>query len=303
MFVVGAGGQLSTALEERAAEYGATVKLLGFPELDLSSSPEAIEKQVLDAAKAMDAQVIVNAAAYTAVDKAEDEPELAMAINGIAPGAIARAAKTMSVPVIHVSTDYVFDGRKDGKWQEDDPTGPLGVYGRTKLAGELVVADATDDHVILRTAWVYAPFGANFVKTMLRLASEGRDEISVVADQFGCPTSVIDIADSIFLVTHNLLQSPGRESLRGTFHLVGEGDANWADFAREIFRGAQIRGAPFAFVRDIATADYPTKAVRPANSRLDTSKITRVHNVYMPPWKKSLDSVLDRLIGPLKIAD
>lgn len=296
MFVVGTGGQLSTALSERASIYNARVQLLGFPELDLSTSPDAAEQRVFDAAKAMGADVIVNAAAYTAVDKAEDEPELAMAVNGAAPGAIARVAERLGVPVIHVSTDYVFDGEGEGWRVEEDGTGPLGVYGRTKLAGEHEVVAATKNHVILRTAWVYAPFGANFVKTMLRLAAEGRTDVGVVADQYGCPTSVLDIADAIFTVARNLISNPRQANLRGIFHLVGGGEANWAEFARAIFEGARLRGAPSAAVRDLATAEYPTKAKRPANSRLDTGKIARLHGIHMPAWRKSLDVVLDRLI-------
>ncbi|MEN3931046.1 dTDP-4-dehydrorhamnose reductase [Microvirga sp. W0021] len=302
IFVIGAGGQLSTALEERAEQHGTTVALLGYPELDLSASPELVETQIFKAVSAFGAQILVNAAAYTAVDKAEDEPELAQAINGVAPGIIAQVAARLSIPCIHVSTDYVFDGTAEGYRKEDDPTSPLGVYGQTKLSGEMAVAAATTDHAILRTAWVYAPFGANFVKTMLRLASEGRTELGVVADQYGCPTSVLDIADAIFKVASNLNAKPDDATLRGIFHLVGAGEANWAEFARAIFAGATLRGAPSAAVKDLTSAEYPTKAKRPFNSRLDTSKIKHIHNVTMPDWKLSLDIVLDRLIGSKKSA-
>lgn len=297
LFVIGTGGQVSTALDERATHHDVEITAVGFPALDLSAPPEAIERVVFEAARASNAQAIVNTAAYTAVDKAEDEPEIAMAINGTAPGAIARAAAALKIPVVHISTDYVFDGAKDGLWLEDDPKAPLGVYGRTKLAGELAVAEAAPDHATLRTAWVYAPFGANFAKTMLRLASEGKTEVSVVADQHGCPTSALDIADAICVVTRNLVDQPDNANLRGVFHLVGEGATNWAEFARAIFDGARERSAPFATVRDITTSDYPTKAKRPANSRLDTSRIKRFHGIETPPWRNSLDVVLNRLTG------
>lgn len=296
LLMIGTGGQVSTALAERAEKHNVEITALGYPALDLAASAETIRQAVIEAARACNAQAIVNTAAYTAVDKAEDEPDLAMAVNGIAPGAIASAADAMKIPVVHISTDYVFDGGKDGLWLEDDPKAPLGVYGRTKLAGEIAVSDAAADHVTLRTAWVYAPYGANFVKTMLRLASEGKKEISVVADQFGCPTSALDIADAICIVAHNLVAEPDNTELRGVFHLVGEGETNWAGFARAIFDGARDRNAPFASVRDIVTSEYPTKAKRPANSRLDISRIARLHGVRPPPWKKSLDVVLNRLI-------
>lgn len=296
LFVIGTGGQVSTALDEHFSHHDVEITALGFPALDLSAPVEAIERVVLEAARVSNAQAIVNSAAYTAVDKAEDEPELAMAINGAAPGAIARAAAALKIPVVHISTDYVFDGAKDGLWLEDDPKAPLGVYGRTKLAGEIAVAEAAPDHATLRTAWVYAPFGANFAKTMLRLASEGKTEVGVVADQYGCPTSALDIADAICVVARNLVERSDPD-LRGVFHLVGEGATNWSGFARAIFEGAKERAAPFAGVRDIATSDYPTKAKRPANSRLDTSKIKCFHGIETPPWRSSLNVVLNRLIG------
>lgn len=296
MLVIGTSGQLSTALAEGTEAHGMRVQCLGFPELDLGASPEAITHQVAEAARAMQARVIVNAAAYTAVDKAEDEPAVAEAVNGAAPGAIARAAAMLTIPVIQISTDYVFDGTHDGWWQEDDATGPLGVYGRTKLNGERAVSGATPDHAILRTAWVYAPYGANFVRTMLRLAAEGRSELGVVGDQIGCPTSVLDIADAVFKVARNLVERPDQAELRGVFHLVGKGEASWAEFAEAIFTGARERGAPAALVKSITTADYPTRAQRPANSRLDSGKIARLHGVEMPAWKTSLNIVLDRLL-------
>lgn len=297
MFVVGTGGQLSTALQERAQAHDWDAVAVGHTEIDLSENPDVIVAKVMASAQSAAADVIVNAAAYTAVDKAEDEPSLAEAVNGVAPGALAIAAQRLNLPLIHVSTDYVFDGKQAGHWCEDDTPNPLGVYGLTKLMGEKAVAEATQNHAILRTAWVYAPFGANFVRTMLRLAAEGRQEIGVVADQVGCPTNVLDIADAIFAVARNMVSQPQRDDLRGVFHLVGEGETSWAEFAKAIFEGAQKRGAPIAHVKAIATADYPTKAQRPENSRLSTDKIKRLHGINMPNWKSSLDGVLDRLLN------
>ena len=239
---------------------------LSRPVLDLTASPSQIVEAVINAGS--NATVIVNAAAYTAVDKAESEVDIAMAVNGMGAGAVATAAQKLSVPVIHLSTDYVFDGSKNGPWLETDDTKPTGAYGRSKLAGEAQVRAAAVRHVIVRTAWVYSPFGQNFVKTMLRLASEGRSSLNVVGDQTGSPTSAFDIADAIFAVARRLTSEPANETLYGTFHLAGAGQTNWADFAREIFRGARERHGPYADVVPIPTSGYPTPADRPKKLRV-----------------------------------
>jgi len=291
IIVIGREGQVARALAERAPAHGAKAVLLGRPKLDLAD-PSGIEDILLDTG----GDLIVNSAAYTAVDQAESEPELAEAINGIGAGAVAGAAATMNVPVIQISTDYVFDGAAGRPYREEDETRPLGVYGSSKLLGEQAVADATGNHAILRTAWIYSPFGKNFVRTMLRLAAD-RDEIGVVADQVGSPTSALDIADGVLAVGKNLVEKPQDSALRGIFHMAGEGFASWADFAQEIFAASARLGGPGARVRPIATADYPTPAKRPANSRLDCGKLASIHGVALPPWQTSLEACIRRLVG------
>jgi dTDP-4-dehydrorhamnose reductase len=286
--VTGTAGQVVTSLIERGAAAHEVVAI-GRPDLDLANSPSVI--RALEAA-APDA--IVSAAAYTAVDKAETESDLAHAVNGAGAGAVAQAARTLGVPFIHISTDYVFDGTLDRPYRESDATGPTGVYGASKLAGEQAVLQTHGGNsAILRVAWVYSPFGGNFVKTMLRLAGD-RDEVSVVADQVGNPTSALDIADGILKVASNLV-SDSDPSLRGLFHMTAQGEGSWADFAEAIFAASAARGGPSATVRRIGTADYPTPAKRPTNSRLDCGHIAQVHGLTLPDWRVSLDVVMDRL--------
>ncbi len=287
--VTGQSGQVVLAMLERAP-LGVTVTALGRPELDL----ERIETIGL-AITASRPDVIVNAAAFTAVDLAESQEETALLVNGAAAGEVAKAAAMLGVPVIQISTDYVFDGALALSYREDDPVGPISAYGRSKLAGEQAVAAATDNHAILRTAWVYSPFGKNFVKTMLRLA-ETRDEIGVVADQAGCPTSALDIADAIFAVARNLVERPDDAGLRGLFHMGAQGEAVWADVAEAIFAQRAAHGGSPVSVRRIATRDYPTPALRPANSRLDCSKLAAAHGVTLPDWHVSLASCVTRLL-------
>jgi dTDP-4-dehydrorhamnose reductase len=290
IIVIGKEGQVARALAERAPAHGAKTILLGRPKLDLAD-PSGIEDILFETG----GDVIVNTAAYTAVDQAEAEPELVEAINGIGAGVVAGAAAAMKVPIIQISTDYVFDGTADHPYREDDEVRPLGVYGSSKLLGEQAVAAEAEDHVILRTAWIYSPFSRNFVKTMLRLAAE-RDEIAVVSDQVGSPTSAHDIADGILSISRNLIEKPEERSLRGLFHMVGAGFASWAEFAAEIFELSARFGGPSARVRPIATVDYPTPAKRPANSRLDCTKLAKVHGVTLPPWRSSLKACVRRLI-------
>lgn len=295
--VTGRNGQVATALIERAASAGHTVIAVGRPDLDLAEDGDATA--VFAAVKP---DVIVSAAAHTAVDKAESEADLAFAINGRGAGRVAKAAAALGVPVIHLSTDYVFDGSKPTAWVESDPVAPLGVYGASKLAGEEAVLGSGARAVVLRVAWVHSPFGANFVKTMLRLA-ETRDRLGVVADQIGAPTSAFDIADGILTVATNLLARPADPALEGVFHMgAGGPDASWADFAEAIFEGTAARGLKVPAVDRIATSAYPTPAKRPARSRLDSSKLARVHGVVLPDWRGSLELVLDRLEGPRRAA-
>lgn len=293
LIVIGKEGQVARSLAERAPAHEVTAVLLGRPQLDLAD-PSGIE----DILRETGGDLIVNAAAYTAVDQAEAEPELAEAINGIGAGVIAGAAAAMGVPLVHLSTDYVFDGSLDRPYREEDAVNPLGTYGRSKLLGEEAVAAGTEDYAILRTAWIYSPFGKNFVKTMLRLARD-RDEIGVVADQVGSPSSALDLADGILTVGKNLLAKPEDRSLRGVFHMAGTGHASWAAFASEIFALSARFGGPTARVRPIATADYPTPAKRPANSRLDTTRLRTIHEVSLPPWQNSLAACVERLVAEM----
>lgn len=287
--VTGQAGQVVTSLVERGRLLGHDVIAIGRPQLDLSD-PESVARALAAAAP----DVIVSAAAYTAVDKAETESDLAFAVNGAGAGAVAEAAKRLGVPLVHISTDYVFDGTLERPYHEGDPTAPTGVYGASKLAGEeAVLATLPDNSAVLRVAWVYSPFGNNFVKTMLRVAG-GRDEVSVVADQLGNPTSALDIADGVLAVAANLVADRD-PALRGVFHMTASGEASWADFANAIFKESAERGGPSASVRPITTADYPTPATRPANSRLDCSRISKVHGVALPEWQGALATVIERL--------
>lgn len=287
--VTGKSGQVVTALLERGEATGHEVIALGRPELDLAD-PASVARMLQAAAP----DIIVSAAAYTAVDKAETEVDLAHAVNGVGAGAVARAAKILRVPLIHVSTDYVFDGSLARPYREDDATGPTGVYGASKLAGEQAVLDAyPEGSAVLRVAWVYSPFGNNFVKTMLRLAGD-RGQVSVVADQVGNPTSALDIADGILMVASNLVASDDA-ALRGVFHMTASGEASWVEFAEEIFAASAANGGPCANVKRITAADYPTPATRPSNSRLDCGKIKQVHGVALPDWRSALRAVITRL--------
>ena len=288
--VTGREGQIVRSLIERASGTDIDIVPLGRPELDLAGPAEAIASAVEAAAP----DAIVSAAAYTQVDKAETEPDVAFAINEGGSRAIARAAGMLRVPLIHLSTDYVFDGTKPSPYVEEDATRPTGVYGASKLAGEQAVLAEHPDSVVLRTAWVYSPFGSNFVKTMLRLASD-REEVAVVADQRGNPTSALEIADGVLRVAANL-HSGSDPARRGIFHMTGSGDANWAEFAQAIFALSAAGGGPSARVKPIRSADYPTAAKRPANSRLDSSKLARVHGVSLPEWRSSLKDVIPRLL-------
>ncbi|CAN7614958.1 dTDP-4-dehydrorhamnose reductase [Pararhizobium sp. LjRoot235] len=293
LLVTGREGQVVRSLLERATLHpDIEVLALGRPEFDLST-PGTLPAVIKD----LRPDVVISAAAYTAVDQAETEEELARVINAHAAGVIAETAQVLQIPIIHLSTDYVFDGNKLSAYVETDPVAPVSAYGRTKLAGEEAVAFATDNHVILRTAWVHSPFGKNFLKTMLRVA-ESRDAINVVTDQFGTPTSALDIADAVIAVARNLMANRD-PTLRGVFHLTNSGRASWADFAEEIFKVSASLGGPFATVGRIPATDYPTPARRPANSQLDCTKLAAVHGVRLPDWAQSTKTVVGRVLQPL----
>jgi dTDP-4-dehydrorhamnose reductase len=287
--VTGKNGQVARALAEAGPFLGVEIIAVGRPELDL-----ATPATVWAALNAGAADLVVNAAAYTAVDQAEREPALAEAANRTGAGAVAEAAEALGIPVIHLSTDYVFDGTKTSAYLEDDSVGPTGAYGASKLAGEQAVAAASGNHLILRTSWVYAPYGKNFVRTMLALA-ESRDEVRVVDDQYGCPTYAPDLAVAIVSIARNLLRSPSDPRLRGIFHLAGSGETNWAGFASAIFDFLAVRGLRRPTLTPIASADYPTPARRPPNSRLNCAKVARIHGIELPSWRDSLGICLEQL--------
>jgi dTDP-4-dehydrorhamnose reductase len=279
--VFGAGGQVGRALSRVAAARG--IALAAFDRTEADVTDATAVNAALARARAT---VAVNAAAYTAVDKAESEQDRAFAVNRDGAANVARAAGSLGIHVIHVSTDYVFDGAKRGAYVEDDPVAPLNVYGRSKAAGEDAVRAACADAVILRTSWVYGREGANFVKTMLRLCAE-RDELRVVDDQRGCPTFADDFAEAIVAIAEHLPAARGQ-----TFHLAGAGETSWYGFARAIFAEASLYGVPAPRLHAIGTAQYPTPARRPANSVLDCAKAKRVLGVELSPWDDGLSRML-----------
>jgi len=291
ILVTGRDGQIASSLRELVPRAGHEVVALGRDALDLAGDPAAIKRAIVDAGP----EVVVSAAAYTAVDQAESDREAARAVNVRGAEAVAAAAQLLGVPLLHLSTDYVFDGCKKAPYVETDPTCPTSVYGETKRDGEEAVIRCYDNVAILRTAWVYSPFGNNFVKTMLRLANE-KDEIAVVGDQVGNPTSALDIANGLLAIAGNMVGSDG-PVLRGIFHMTAVGSASWAEFAEAIFEASEQSGGPTARVRHIATSEYPTAAKRPANSRLDCAKLERTHGVRLPHWKSSLKPIVERLVA------
>jgi len=289
LLVTGRDGQVARALAERAeGSCGFEVIRLGRPDLDLAR-PETIGPAIAAARP----DIVVSAAAYTEVDRAEDEPEAAFAVNGRGAGEVAGAAARLGLPVIHLSTDYVFAGTGETPHTEDETPDPKSVYGASKLAGEKAVAAGNPRHVILRTAWVYSPFSRNFVRTMLRLA-ETRGEIAVVADQWGNPTSALEIADAILAVARKWQTEPG---LAGLYHLAGTGETSWCGLARAVFAASRAAGGPFAQVRAIASAEYPQKAPRPKNSRLDCSRFETAFGYRCRPWEQGVAEAVQRILA------
>lgn len=288
VLVTGGSGQLGQAL--RAQDWGEGIALLtpGRAELDLTDA--AAVTAWLDEHRP---DLIVNAAAHVAVDRAESEPEAAQAINAAAPATLARWAGARGLPLIQLSTDYVFPGTGEGFHGEDDPTGPASVYGRTKLAGEEAVLTHAPRGVVLRTAWVVSPYGGNFLKTMLRLGAE-RSELTVVADQHGSPTSALDLAAAIVSMARRMLADPAHPA--GRYHFVNAGEATWHGLAVFLFERAAASGRKVPVVNPVTTADYPTAARRPANSRLGTVRITRDFGIVPRPWREAVGEVADRLL-------
>jgi dTDP-4-dehydrorhamnose reductase len=291
LFVIGGEGQVARSLREVASRSDNIVFGFGArPDLDLLR-PASIAKALAD----FRPDLVVNPAAYTTVDKAESEPDQAFALNRDGARAVAAAAADRGVPIIHLSTDYVFDGKKKEPYSETDAVGPQGVYGRSKLEGELAVAEANPKHIVLRTSWVYAPFGSNFVRTMLRLTAE-RDRLRVVDDQSGCPTYAPDIAGAIIAIAQKWADSDWHSKYAGVTHIAGPDARTWCGFAREIVQGAAERGGRLIPVDPISTSDYPTPATRPANSCLSSERLEAVFGLRLRPLKSSLADCLDRLL-------
>jgi dTDP-4-dehydrorhamnose reductase len=286
--VTGRDGQLARSLAELGrGRSDCEIVLLGRPELDLED-PATIAPAVEGVAP----DLVVNAAAYTAVDSAESEPGRCMRINAEAAGELAAAARRAGAHFVQISTDYVFDGRAETVYWESSQTGPLGVYGRSKLAGEQRVLEEHPRAVVVRTAWVYSPFGKNFLRTMMALAGR-RDELAVVADQRGNPTSALDIADGLFALAGHLWESKG--SPHRIYHLAGSGTATWFDFAGHIMAELERLGLPSARVKPIRTEDWPTPAERPRNSRLNCDRFEADFGYRAPDWRLSATQVIERL--------
>ena len=280
LLIFGQTGQVARELIRRVPA-GVTLVALGRDRADLTDPATcalAIDRT--------DADAVINAAAWTAVDKAEADLDAAMVVNGDAPTAMARAAADRGLPFLHLSTDYVFDGAGDQPFAPDHPTAPLGAYGRSKLAGEVGVRAAGGPHLILRTSWVVSAHGANFVKTMLRLGAD-RDNLTVVADQIGGPTPAAAIADALFIAARAMIGG----AAGGTHHFAGAPDTSWADFARQIMARARLD----CQITDIPTSAYPTPARRPLNSRLDCTSFTAAFGIPRPDWQAGLDAILQEL--------
>jgi dTDP-4-dehydrorhamnose reductase len=291
LLVTGTEGQLARALSERGATAaGVEVVCVGRPSLDLAR-PETIAAAVREVGP----DVIVNAAAYTAVDRAEDEPEIARAVNAVAPGVLADASRKAGARLIHLSSDYVYDGEKSEPYVESDQLHPLSVYGQTKLDGETAVREHCNEHVILRTSWVYSPFGRNFVRSMLELAAT-RSRLTVVDDQYGNPTSALDVADAVLAIVSHWRQTP-RSGLGQVYHCAGTGATTWCGLARHVLRESARLGGPLAEVVAITSRDWPTKAARPANSRLDCGRLARDFAWRSPEWQQSVSVVVRRLLS------
>lgn len=286
LLVTGRRGQLARSIEERAAAY---------PELqvDFASRPEVdleVPGSLAGAIKAARPDIVINAAAYTNVDKGEEQSEVAYRINADAAGEAAEASASVGAMIVQLSTDYVFDGRLDRPYREDDPVNPLNVYGASKAAGEDAVRAANPRHLILRTSWVVSPFGRNFVKTMVE-AARTRDRLTVVDDQRGKPTSALDLADAILAIAGSMEQY-------GTYHIAAAGEASWFDLARAVMNRCREFGAPAATVEPVSSSEWPTAAARPANSVLDCTSFERDFGVALPEWESSVGAIVRRLAAP-----
>ena len=292
LLLLGKGGQVGWELQRSLAPLGEVMSLdHDSTELHADfSRPEALA----DTVRKLRPQVIVNAAAHTAVDKAESEPELARKLNATAPGVLAKSAQEVGALIVHFSTDYVFDGSGSKPWREEDPAGPLSVYGQTKLEGEQLVARHCERHLIFRTSWVYAARGNNFPKTMLRLAKE-RERLTVIDDQFGAPTGAELLADVTAHAIREVLRDPGKA---GLYHLVAAGETSWNGYARFVLEQARAAGVELkaTAVDAVPTSAFPTPARRPHNSRLATEKLQRTFGLTLPPWQAGVARMLSETL-------
>lgn len=290
IFVAGQSGQVACSLRELATNRDdLTLHTAGRPDFDLTN-PASVHAAIVH----FQPDLVINAAAYTAVDGAENDEEAAFAVNATGTETLAKVSAMLDIPFLHISTDYVFDGTKKDAYVEDDPAGPTGVYGRSKLRGEILALEANPKTAIFRTAWVYSPFGKNFLKTMLKLA-ESREELGVVADQIGNPTYAPDIAEALVAVASKIGQTGWQDSYGGIFHMVGSDDTSWYGFAETIFDAGARLGHPRPTVNAITTAEYPTPAKRPANSRLNCDKLAATFDVRLPDWQESTLKCVNRL--------
>jgi dTDP-4-dehydrorhamnose reductase len=294
ILVAGNSGQLARCLRDLAFLRNVPMVAVGRPELDLENG-EGIDRVTA----AVEPSAIVNAAAYTAVDRAEAEPERAFAVNCDGAALLAEAAARRGIPFIQISTDYVFDGSKRSPYREDDLTAPLNVYGASKLASEAAVLRACPGAAVIRTSWVYSPYDNYFVRTMLKL-SETQAVVRVVQDQYGAPTSAADLAAATLAIVERLRSTNGSGEA-GVYHLAGDGETSWHGFAAAIFASLARRGRRVPKLQAITAAEYPTPARRPKNSCLDSSKAERIFGVRLPPWLSSLEECLDRLEMPKEL--
>jgi dTDP-4-dehydrorhamnose reductase len=287
ILVIGGSGQLARSVEDKAGSL--RVRRLGRPDIDFDSLG-----QLADRLRVVNPSLIVNAAAYTAVDKAEEDAEAAMRANRDGPAALARYCAQAGIPLIHISTDYVFDGLKGAPYVETDPPNPCGVYGATKLAGEQAVLAACPRAIVLRTSWVYAASGKNFVLTMLKAAAK-TSTLRVVADQIGCPTAAPDLAEAILGIARRIRAQGWDDGFAGVYHAAGTGATSWHGLAEAIFTVAKRHGMAPPRVEPIATADWPTPVRRPPDSRLDCGKLEQVFGLRLPDWRPALARTVDEI--------
>jgi dTDP-4-dehydrorhamnose reductase len=290
IYVIGSEGQIARSLRDAPRRNDVVLSCSSRPQVNILR-PESVESAIEE----FSPDVVVNPAAYTAVDRAEADSDLAFSINRDGAASVATAARRLGIPIIHLSTDYVFDGKKASPYTETDAVAPQGVYGQSKLAGELAVSAANERNIILRTSWVYAPFGNNFVRTMLRLGSE-RDRVRVIDDQIGCPTYAPDIAHAIIAIADLVEASGWRPDYAGVTHLAGPDELTWFGFAQAIMRLVKAKGGRAADVEPISTTEYPTAAVRPANSRLNCDRLYSIFNVRLPRFSRSIAACIEQLL-------